>query len=493
MPRLPNVGGDAGNWGDILNDFLRSGHEEDGQHGYKVLKDISGIFNVKEFGARGDGITDDTSAIQTAIDAAGGNDKGGIAFFPQGRYMFKQTLNLMAGIIIQGSGTGGSGAGARIGTELLYVGSGKALIANFAAANRSLIIRDVHIVGTANASGVLQLNRVVEADSGLFNIRAEKASGPIIECIDCIGSSLINVMVEGGLGSGGHGVLIKGSNELKMLNVTAQGNQGDGIRIEGGDVANNAFLSVLSSRSEANSGNGIFVGQRRHILLSGLWIEGNGKEGILFKGGATGPSEVGTVRDNFIVSGAKTSTSSRGIALDKAKAILVEGNYVEGFQGGNIEFTEQSSDVRWGHNYSGAGLISPTNRGVNNSGVKRTIDMIYTLNAFVSIPKSGDKIIRPTPLQPITIVRVDVFVRDAGGGTYDSSNFWRLRVTDGTEAGKRIEVNITSANAYASYSSPLTKETYSLNDAIEISIEQVGSAAIPPSHWNVTVWYRMPE
>jgi hypothetical protein len=30
MPRLPQPGGDDGNWGDILNDFLRQTHNADG-------------------------------------------------------------------------------------------------------------------------------------------------------------------------------------------------------------------------------------------------------------------------------------------------------------------------------------------------------------------------------------------------------------------------------------------------------------------------------
>lgn len=46
--------------------------------------------NVKDFGAVGDGITDDTSAIQDAIDA--GN--GGIVYFPQGFYIVSSSLNV---------------------------------------------------------------------------------------------------------------------------------------------------------------------------------------------------------------------------------------------------------------------------------------------------------------------------------------------------------------------------------------------------------------
>lgn len=52
------------------------------------------VFNVKAFGAKGDGVTDDTAAIQAAIDAAGTNGYGGRVFFPAGRYMISATLTV---------------------------------------------------------------------------------------------------------------------------------------------------------------------------------------------------------------------------------------------------------------------------------------------------------------------------------------------------------------------------------------------------------------
>ncbi len=45
--------------------------------------------NVKDFGAKGDGVTDDTAAIQTALDSMEG---GGIVYIPAGDYVVKGTL-----------------------------------------------------------------------------------------------------------------------------------------------------------------------------------------------------------------------------------------------------------------------------------------------------------------------------------------------------------------------------------------------------------------
>jgi hypothetical protein len=46
-----------------------------------------GSFNVKDFGARGDGVADDTSAAQSAINAAAKNAGGGTVIFPKGTYL----------------------------------------------------------------------------------------------------------------------------------------------------------------------------------------------------------------------------------------------------------------------------------------------------------------------------------------------------------------------------------------------------------------------
>jgi hypothetical protein len=58
--------------------------------------------NVREFGAVGDGRTDDTSAFQRALDAAH-QAGGGTVHAPSGRYLFKGTLTVPDGVTLQGS------------------------------------------------------------------------------------------------------------------------------------------------------------------------------------------------------------------------------------------------------------------------------------------------------------------------------------------------------------------------------------------------------
>lgn len=56
------------------------------------------VFDAKrDFGAKGDGTTDDSVAIQKAIDAARTRGQGAIAYLPAGRYMVTKTLRVTGG------------------------------------------------------------------------------------------------------------------------------------------------------------------------------------------------------------------------------------------------------------------------------------------------------------------------------------------------------------------------------------------------------------
>ena len=68
----------------------------------RAIQDRFGdVANVKDFGAKGDGVTDDTSAISLAMSSAAGR----IVFFPPGVYVVTSTIEVPDGTSILGSGT----------------------------------------------------------------------------------------------------------------------------------------------------------------------------------------------------------------------------------------------------------------------------------------------------------------------------------------------------------------------------------------------------
>ena len=59
------------------------------------------FFNVKFYGATGNGSTDDTTAIQNALNAAG-TANGGIVYLPVGTYNISSTLSIPTNVTLEG-------------------------------------------------------------------------------------------------------------------------------------------------------------------------------------------------------------------------------------------------------------------------------------------------------------------------------------------------------------------------------------------------------
>ncbi len=59
------------------------------------------VWNVRDFGAKGDGEADDTAAFQRALDEAG-KAGGGVVYAPRGNYLFKGNLLVPNGVTLKG-------------------------------------------------------------------------------------------------------------------------------------------------------------------------------------------------------------------------------------------------------------------------------------------------------------------------------------------------------------------------------------------------------
>lgn len=92
--------------------YLRSGTGQAwlkigaGNTAWTQLQQSFAWFSAKDFGALGDGVTDDTASVQAAINACNAAG-GGVVYFPFGTYLVTQlTLAGMANVQLQGSGAG---------------------------------------------------------------------------------------------------------------------------------------------------------------------------------------------------------------------------------------------------------------------------------------------------------------------------------------------------------------------------------------------------
>jgi len=123
---------------------------------------LSDIINVKDWGAKGNGIGDDTTAIQNAIDyclsTAGGKQPGGKVFFPPGTYKVSSGglavghASTDAGVQLIGSGYSA--------TTLLGPGTGFTISDGGRNVDCLELVSDMQVSGTgASNGGAIQITR----------------------------------------------------------------------------------------------------------------------------------------------------------------------------------------------------------------------------------------------------------------------------------------------------------------------------------------------
>ncbi len=113
--------------------------------------------NVKDFGARGDGTTDDTAAIQSAIDTVGAAG-GGTILFPEGDYKITDTLFIRySSVTLKGDSEGSaaivagsdfSGSGGSIPDTMLQVNDHTASDKLFHIAMKDLTLNSIALTGS---------------------------------------------------------------------------------------------------------------------------------------------------------------------------------------------------------------------------------------------------------------------------------------------------------------------------------------------------------
>ena len=136
----------AASSGSSLVGFIQSGSGATARTTQAKLRDF---INAKDFGATGDGVTDDGAELQAAIDAT---PAGGKLYVPKGTYVFATGLTRGSSITIVGDGTSGAG-----GTTLKYTGSGNAFTYTGGGSATGGRFQDFVLEGTASANNGLYI------------------------------------------------------------------------------------------------------------------------------------------------------------------------------------------------------------------------------------------------------------------------------------------------------------------------------------------------
>ena len=269
--------------------------------------------SVKDFGAVGDGTTNDTTAIQNAINAVIAQG-GGTLFFPAGTYSINATLTVTGAVILKGAGTGSNSLPTFAAvTKILWNGGSSPMVIMGGNGSGTTVVGggmcDMQLEGNAyTASRCLVIK---DMQRGVFeNLYLSYCSDSALYLTNTAGlitgfCDFTNIAIQliGGTPSTANGININGVSSgvdgttlCNFYNCTISHDNGLGVLVgEQGDAFN--WIKLFTSRPSASTGNGVWFSGTDITKASGYhhFIQPIVSAGFLFSGAG---KNVGTKIDN---------------------------------------------------------------------------------------------------------------------------------------------------------------------------------------------------
>lgn len=289
------------------------------------------VFDAKDYGARGDGVTDDTAAIQAAIDAAF-TAGGGVVYLPEGVYRVSgegtgsgNCLTMHSQVDLIGDGMGSTVLKLVDGSDLPLMGmigspAGEVLqgvgISDLSLdgnrGNSSGVVNGWHLA--ANPAGVssnMSLERVeirdvsgsgfrVDGQTSDLLIKESVARGNGLDGFASTDADHSHFTDNQASGNEGNGFALDTSHSaLTFTNNDAFANGGNGVLVEGdlGTLPDSPLL-ILGGELQDNGQAGIALQQTSEVRLEGALIAGNDGPGILLSGASHSQIIANQLQDN---------------------------------------------------------------------------------------------------------------------------------------------------------------------------------------------------
>lgn len=255
----------------------------------ELLAGTSEVFNVKSFGAIGDGSTDDTVAIQSALDAV--TAPGGVVLLPPGTYLIDALTSAVANTVMQGVGRG----------TIVKLATPASLNAvGVSMTHSGCVVRDIHFNANSTSRTCVSLSADdCQAHITAENVTADSDSSLSTSGIDITGNNCTYSITGTAFANTGQ------SNESIPRLVTVQGTADNhyGLFVRGKTI--NCGLTTGASTVkgvcdvidvEDATDNGLY--QLGGDLVVGSLIYNGGDEPAVFEGDCT----VGVIRTRGLCS-----------------------------------------------------------------------------------------------------------------------------------------------------------------------------------------------
>ena len=284
----------------------------------KAVINLDHAIDVRDYGAVGDGSTDDTTAIQNAATAAAGST----LFFPKGTWLITSAITLDSDTMVRGTGFGSV-----IKTETLNINI------FYADTKVRFIFKDFKIDGNRKGDAV-------SGNTGIANISLDSCADVLIENVYFLGAEYLSVRfnlgerhivrscifdgaVAEGITAWGDFTIISNNHFVdcqynaivsrQSENITISGNTFDNIGFTAGDTT----LHILPKHDDSNPG--------KNISIVGNVFHSNCYRPINVVGVVTAYIENVTISNNTFLD----ALGAHMIEVNYAKGVVISNNVCE--------------------------------------------------------------------------------------------------------------------------------------------------------------------
>jgi hypothetical protein len=266
-------------------------------------------YDVKAFGATGDGVTDDSTSVNAALTAAQNSADGGRVFFPPGRYMIRSSLRIDGFARLTIAGVGRS-------SQILWGFDGHLFRWAPGVPCRDSMVRDLMITGAAaispmsaafycgggcqnsifknistlSGSGVSPLGSIIFMDGVSDTVNVESCELWDVRGIGIRvgpGSSIFvdNTRITGDI-AGSVGISLTGNNGGVYISSTDLIGHSEGLQIGNfsGAGSNREVFLTHTTLDSCNRGLGVYDGS--YVSIAGCWAASCRHENIQVEFGA---------------------------------------------------------------------------------------------------------------------------------------------------------------------------------------------------------------
>lgn len=340
--------------------------------------------NVKWFGAKGDGVTDDTLSIQSAIDT------GSSIFLPPGKYNVTELKGFASGQIIQGISKVESWGESNAQNITLLNGIGSAdnyVIKNNVWGNgvspTAIAIKNLSIAGNKKTNGILVGNsstiegvKVQNCINGLSNLKVSNVMNCQINgCTNGVMNATDSKITNNFIYLNEVGINFDSSNDNSIINNKIEWN---GIGIS---ITKAVFNLISNNIIDRSTTYGIYTMNTTNTTITGNQFERNLTNHLYLGGAAFNISANSLFRKNSEDDQSGTVVPDVAIFTKSVTNVMITNNYVDGKMF-NTTGTDYSSELN---------VFANTVNGINPD------------NITVSIPETtvvhgqDTKIIIPLP------------------------------------------------------------------------------------------------